>query len=237
MSQASGQPTSLDQQLDTLKRRLLREAMMVVEMLEQSLAALFELNTDIAHDIRRRDDRIDAEEVAIEQACYRLLTLTQPVAKDFRLIAFTLKVNADFERIADHAVSIAKITEALGKLNTDRTTARWPTALIELAERVPMACHELLRSVLDESADKSRQLIAEDRVLDRLDKQVFRECVELMDKQIIGSETGMLIHRLSRELERVGDLLVNVAEDVVFLATGEIVRHAAKKKRRQAEAG
>ena len=232
MPSPAGHPTTLAQQLDALQRRLHREAMMVVEMLEQSLAALFVLNLEIAHDIRVRDDRIDAEEVAIEQECYRLLTLTQPVASDFRQIAFTLKVNADFERVADHAVSIAKITEALGQNHP----GRWPTALVELAERVPMTCHELLRSMLDGSAEKATQIIQDDRIIDRLDKQVFRECVELMEKQILTAEAGLLIHRLSRELERVGDLMGNIAEDVVYLATGEIVRHSAKQKRRQAEA-
>jgi len=214
-----------EQRIGQLKRRLFREATTAIEMLERSLDALWRMDADLAAATRQRDDRVDSEEVEIEQQCYELMTLGQPVAGDFRSLAFVLKVNADLERVADHAVSIAKVVPCLD----GRSRARWPTALGELRERVPMMCHALMRAVLDEDADAARALVSSDKIIDRLDRRLFDEVAEMMrhDPELI--EDGMLLYRVSRELERVGDLMANIAEDVVYLVTGEIVRHAKRR--------
>jgi len=214
----------------SLKRRLFREATMAIDMLERALEALWAGDAASATAVRQRDDRIDLEEVAIEQQCYRLMTMEHPIARDFRVLAFILRVNADVERVADHAVSISKIVQRMD----GRPSPQWPTALRELGNRVPLMCHALLRAVMDEDLDEARRLVRADSVIDGLDAQIFEESKELMRKDADALDVGMYAYRIGRELERVGDLMAGIAEDVVYLVTGEIIRH--EKRRRKAGA-
>lgn len=222
---------SFDRRLVQLKRRLVREATLAIGMLEAALDALWRLDRDAARQVNRDDDRIDREEVAIEQECFNILALHHAFARDFRVLTFVLKVNNDIERVADHASSIAKIVTRI----KGEAVPRWPTALKELGERVPLMCHELMRAVLDEDVEGARALVAADKVIDRLDKQLFDEAIDMMGTEAGSRDSltnGMLIYRIGRELERVGDLMTNIAEDIIFLATGTIVRHEEKKRLR-----
>ncbi len=216
---------SFDSEVRSLKERLLREATLAIGMLEGALDALWKLDRTAAQTIRERDDRVDAEEVAIEESALRLLTLQAPVARDLRLLTFVLKVNADLERIADHAKGIAKVVKKF----PSGEPPKWPTALVELGQRVPMACHQLLRALLDEDADAARAVVANDQTIDTLHRQLFEETLDLMGTQPNSQATGLLVYRLGRELERIGDLLTNIAEDIIYLRTGQIVRHERKR--------
>lgn len=224
--------TQLERRMLSLQRRLVREATMATAMLERSLEALLNLDSAIEAEVRGRDDRIDAEEVAIEVECFSILTLEHPYARDFRMIAFVLKTNADVERVADHACSIAKLASRI------EGPIEWPMALRELAQRVPVACHKLLRAVVDQDVEAARELVRADKTIDRLDKRLYEEAVEMMGKEPTERmhRNGLYLYRAGRELERVGDLVANIAEDIVFLATGEIIRHTIKKNKPGREA-
>jgi phosphate transport system protein len=225
VSPASG---SFEHRVAFLKRRLIRETAQAIGMLETALDSLWTLDVDTAIEVTRHDDTIDTEEVAIEQECFSLLALHHAFARDFRTLAFILKVNADIERVADHACSIAKIVRRM------RPPVEWPTALRDLGERVPLMCHDLMRAVLDIDVEVARELVRSDKVIDNLDKRLFEEVQEMMSKLSFSEDAranALLIYRLGRELERVGDIMANIAEDVVYLATGEIVRHQKKRLR------
>jgi phosphate transport system protein len=215
--------------IPSVKQRLIHEATLVVGMLEAALNALWDLDTEAAGNVLASDERIDREEVEIEEACFRVMTLQAPVARDFRQLTFILKVNADMERVADHACSIGKITFKLA----DNPPPTWPTALTELGQRVPMTCHALLRAMLDEDPVAAKDIVLNDKTIDRLNRRLFDEVVEFMDTHPKSHATGLLLFRIGRELERVGDLMTNIAEDIVYLTTGEIIRH--EKKRLRAE--
>lgn len=224
---SGAQPFSFDRRVIQLKRRLVREATQAIGMLEAALDALWRLDRDAARQVTRDDDTIDREEVAIEQECFNILALHHAFARDFRVLTFILKANADIERVADHAASIAKVT---GKFRGDRPPV-WPTALRELGERVPLMCHALMRAVLDEDVEAAKALVRSDKTIDTLDKQLFDEAIDLMSSESSSRDqicNGMLIYRVGRELERVGDLMTNVGEDVVYLATGSIIRHSKR---------
>lgn len=217
-----------DRDLLTLRRRLTREAQTATSMLDAAIAALRALDPDAARAVRSIDDTVDAEEVAIEAECFRLLSLQQPVGEDFRRIAFCIKANQDVERIADHATSIAK---AAVRLHEAGASTAWPLALTDLMDRVPQTAHRLLRIVLDEDTAAARELIDSDEVIDRLDKQLFREVEDLIQRTPSRTTEGLLIYRVGRELERAADLLAAMAEDVVYLVEGTIVRHAKRLRR------
>lgn len=216
-----------ERELVQLRRRLLREGTLAIDMLERAIAALQNQDHEAVMSIRRTDDTIDNEEVEIEQEAYRLLITERPYASDFRLLAFILRSNATIERVADHANSIAKVTGLLNKVQAPPL----PASLLDLTERIPIMCHDLMRAVLDEDAERAREIVRGDKVMDALDKQVFRDLVDLIQKDPELAEAGMLMFRVSRELERVGDLMGDIAEDVVYLVTGEIVRHEKRRRK------
>lgn len=214
-----------------LKRRLVREATLAIGMLESALDALWTLDTAGAKLVRQEDDQVDREEVAIEQEGFEILALQHAFARDFRTITFVLKVNADIERVADHATGIAKIANRIAKKMPPGTVPQWPTALRDLGQRLPMQCHELLRAVLDEDAQAASRLVEADETIDQLDRRLFEEVIEMMKaegKTDSALAIGLHIARVGRELERVGDLMKNIAEDLIYLVTGKIVRHRDK---------
>jgi phosphate transport system protein len=220
-----------DRNLKQLKLRLIQEAGLAIDMLQGALDALWKLDVQAATEVRGRDDRIDREEVEIEAECIRLLALEHPFARDLRVITFILKVNSDLERVADHASSIAKVAGRIDASNPPK----WPTALQEMGQRVPVMCHTLLRAVLDEDAAIAAQVVAEDETIDMLEKRLFEETETLMRQEPSLLRNGLLIYRTGRELERVGDLMKNIAEDVIYLATGSIVRHEQKRAKFEAQ--
>lgn len=223
----SGQ-SELQVEIAAVKRRLVRQGTVAIGMLEAAIDALWALDAEVAQHVRDQDNAVDEEEVAIEAACYEVLALTHPVARDFRIVASILKVNHDVERVADHACSIAKSAIRLSKLCI---VPRYPMSLRDLAERVPATCHMLLRALMDEDTEIAQEIVAGDKLLDKLDGGVFTELTE----QIAGGNedeaaAGLLMYRVGRDLERVGDLMKNIAEDLVYLETGEIVRHRKRPK-------
>ena len=216
---------TLDRSIIALKRRLIEEATSAIGMLEAALDALWKLDEAAAREVRRRDDSIDREEVEIEQECIRMLALQQPFARDLRFITFILKVNADVERVADHACSVAKMAVKLAPYRG----IQWPTALSELGQRVPLLCHALLRAVLDEDAALAHRIVSEDETIDGLEKRLFEEVEEFMRSEPEQLRCGLLMYRVGRELERIGDLMKNIGEDIIFLDTWAIVRHGEKR--------
>jgi len=179
-------------------------------------------------EVKRIEKQIDIEEVRIEQECFRILALQTPFGADFRLITFSLKANSDIERLADHASSIAKISKRFKAESPD-----WPDSLREMGERVPVMCQELLRAVISADPQAAKEVVKRDKIIDQLDKQTFIELTQKIESNPTSASDYMLMYRISRELERVGDLLGNIAEDIIYLVTGDIVRHAPKKKKEQ----
>ena len=220
---ASG--TQLDQQLSSLRQRLIREASQATDLLTQSLDVLWNSDREGAKEVKKIEKLIDAEEVRIEQECFRILALQTPFGADFRLITFCLKVNSDIERLADHASSIAKMSK---KFHTE--SPDWPAALREMGERVPVMCQELLRAVISADIVAAKEVVERDKIIDQLDKQTFKDLALKIETTPARAADYMLMYRISRELERVGDLLGNIAEDIVYLVTGDIIRHTPKSK-------
>lgn len=229
---------SFQRQLVQLKRRLLAEARVATGMIEAALDAMWRLDLEACQTIRDRDREVDVEEVAIETECYRLLTMQRPFGHDFRFLNFCLRANGDIERIADHASSLAKITVLIHKELPAGGTPTWPVAMREMGERIPLVCQNLFRAVVDEDVNAALAIVAEDKRIDRLDKQLYDEVRAWMEAEPAMIGAALYCYRVGRELERVGDLVANMAEDVVYLATGEIIRHNKQRIRaaRAAEA-
>ncbi|MEO1007252.1 MAG: phosphate signaling complex protein PhoU [Planctomycetota bacterium] len=212
----------LPKQIVVLKRQLIHEASVAVSMIEQSVDALLRLDRPQAKAVRQQDEIVDRQEIEIEQACLNLLLMNQPVARDFRAVLFVMKVNTQIERVGDHATSIAKVANRIAKLGLE---PRWPTALIDLAHRVPACCHRTLRVVLDDDVDAARSIIAEDEIIDDLEKSLFGETIDLIRDDPDGDIAGLYIYRVGRELERTADVMAGICRDLIYRDTGENLRH------------
>jgi len=215
--------SSLPRQIVVLKRQLIREASYAVAMIEQALDALLRLDRPQAKAVRKQDDVIDRHELEIEQACLDLLLMQHPVASDFQNVFFVLRVNTQVERVGDHASSIAKCASRMAKAGLD---PRWPTSLVEMAHRVPACCHRTLRAVLDEDIVAAREIIAEDDVIDELEKTLFAETLELIRNEPNGDLVGLYVYRVGRELERTADVMAGICRDLIYRETGENLRHS-----------
>ncbi|MCB9847425.1 MAG: phosphate signaling complex protein PhoU [Phycisphaeraceae bacterium] len=221
-----GHVTPLQQALARVNQRLLGEADLAIQQVQDAIAALKSCDREAAQRVRRADDIVDREEVDIEEDCLKILALHKPVAIDLRRTTLILKVNEDLERIADHASGVAKAVSYLDK--ADKPV--WPPALIAMTEEIHPVIARAKRALTDESKGASRELIAGDRTLNKLAKKVFEQVEAGIAEDALSERAGLLAYRASRDLERIGDLCVDIAEDILYFRTGEIVRHTSKDK-------
>jgi phosphate transport system protein len=207
--------------LDDLRRRSLRMAAQVEDMLEESAEVVFHTDEALAQRIVARDEEIDAEEVGVETEVIRLLALYQPVGRDLRLLATILKVNSDLERVADCAVNIAERARHL-EVQELATRDGDLKQLFALTRRVLRAA---IQAYSTEDAAAARQVMREDNAIDALYGQIVRQAVATTSAVVPQLAAMLDLLSVAKNLERVADHATNIAEDVVFLTTGAIVRH------------
>ena len=212
----------MSRELDALKKQFLSLSAIVEEKVALAVQALLEKNAEQARQIVGSDSDVDELEVALEEECLKVLALHQPVATDLRFIVSILKINNDLERIADMAVNIA--SRAVD-LDTARSKVPAPYDVERMSSLVQQMLKMSLDSLVERNVNEALQTIRLDDEVDELHKENFtkvkdaiRQNPEQMDEQI-------LYLSLSRYLERIADLATNVAEDVVYLISGEIIRH------------
>jgi phosphate transport system protein len=212
---------AFDAELTRLRREFTAHATVCFEALERACEALRTRDTALARRVIEGDDRVDREEVHIEAEVVRLITLYHPVAHDMRLLVTFLKLNYDLERIADHAANVAWLARRIVLRG-----GQIPPHVLELADGVVRNARRVFQAFLDQDTVAAHVVVKGDEAVDALDKTVRRDVHDMLvrDGEV---DTALHLFRISRELERVGDHVANMAEDVIFLVTGEIVRHAA----------
>ncbi|MFS8636686.1 MAG: phosphate signaling complex protein PhoU [Gemmatimonadota bacterium] len=213
-----------EEELDKLKSLLVRMAGMAEEAVRLAVEALRERSAEKAERAIALDDEIDAMELAIDDHAIHLLALQQPLAKDLRFITMAMQIANDLERVGDHAVNIA---QDVGHL----IAAPIFPPLPEIDEMVRLAS-EMLRDALDSfvrsDSELARQVVLRDDRVDELNNNVFRILLTHMmeDPRKIGA--GMDLFLVARNLERIADLATNVAEDVVYVVEGRVIKHHAE---------
>jgi phosphate transport system protein len=210
---------ALELELAALRRQFTAYGTGCLVALERACEALSSRDSELARRVIEGDDDVDEAEVHIESACVRLMSLHQPVAHDLRLLVTILKMNYDFERIADHAANISWLA---GRIV--RRGGRIPQELLALAARVVAGSRSVFQAFLDQDLPLARSVVTGDAEVDRLDRTVRREVHDMLcaDGEV---SSALDSFRISRELERVGDHLSNIAEETIYLITGDIVRH------------
>lgn len=207
--------------LDLLRRRSLRMASAVEDMLDEACSAALQVDHALARRVIARDTEVDAEEVAIEAEVIRLITLFQPVASDMRLLTTVLKINSDLERVADCAVNIAQRAKHLDSTGLGGSAPD----LKAIAQGVQQMLHGALQAYASENADAARALLEQDAAIDAFYGQFIRKLAAEATRSPEMMSTHLDVLSIAKNLERIADHATNVAEDVIFLKTGEIVRH------------
>jgi phosphate transport system protein len=213
-------------ELEELKGKLIRLGRETMLQLDDAVTSLLSDNYSLAQKVIEEDSEIDHQEVQIEEECLKIIALYQPVSRDLRLIATILKVNNDLERIADHAVNVAQIT-----VNLHGTPIKnFPSHLAQMAQRVPEICQRGLKAFIDTNLEEAKNVCREDRDIDELEKFIYVETKKYREEGILQFDQAVQLHRFARELERISDLMTNIAEDTIYLITGKIVRHTPNIK-------
>lgn len=209
--------------LEELRRQSLRMASQVEDMLQEACEAVFEANAPLAVRVIERDREVDDTEVRVEAEVIRLLALYQPVGRDLRLLCTILKVNNELEGIADGAVNIAERARHALVQRLARDSR-------ELKEMVPLVRRALRNAVQAYGADDdgvAQRVIDNDSAIDALYAQIVRTVVATADRSVEGMAAHLDLMSIAKALERIADQAGTVAKEVIFLTTGEIVRHHA----------
>jgi phosphate transport system protein len=208
--------------MDRLKKSILSLSAIVEESVQKAVLAVENLDVELARKVMESDDQIDDLEVDLEEECLKILALHQPVANDLHFIIAVLKINNDLERIGDLAGNIAERTIALAD-EKERIVA--PTHFPAMVAGV----EEMLKKSLDALVNLDLRLAAQVcRMDDQIDK-LHAQTYSLVKQEVRShpDQLDSLLHYLtiSRHLERIADLATNLAEDVIYMIEGDIVRH------------
>lgn len=214
-------PADIDKELISLRRAILTMGSSVQSRVDQAFEAFLERDLEQARRIKKGDREIDEMEVDIEGECLRVLALCHPLARDLRFVLATIRIDNDLERIADHAKSIAKRVIDLDGLDP----VEIPPTIYTMAQTAREMLAESLRALADEDVELARRVRGSDQTVDDIQKSVFQWAQEQIPRDVDSTRTVIDVLSVIRAIERIADLATNIAEDVIFIAEGLVVRH------------
>jgi phosphate transport system protein len=215
--------THLTRDLGVLHRNLLSMCATVEELVHKAVDELSDPNIERAKELAKQDDEVDRFDVSIEEECLKILALHQPVATDLRRITTVLKISAELERVADISVHIAERACSL----VNQPGIEVPEKLKEMALRAVEMLHKAIDAYVGLDSQLARNIVESDNVVDELNREIIYELMETMQTHPELIEPAMSLFSATRHIERVADHATNIAEDVVYLVEGEIIRHRA----------
>lgn len=217
--QSSDEIRRISQKLDQQCRR-------VVDLLDACVDRLSRREGGPDAALARAEEEIDREEVVLEEECFRIVALHQPVGTDLRTLATVLRANGDLERAADHATNVLRM------LPTLPPEPHVPQAIHLLGRKVVEAMRLSCKALVVCDPVLAREVIAGDKLIDSLELATDKAARTLAVDHPELVDAAFRLSRVAHELERVADLAKNLAEDVLYLKTGDIVRHQNLEERR-----
>ena len=209
------------EELEALKQTLLAMGGLVEDQIRRVMKALLERDDVVAQEVIERDRQVNTYDVEVDEQCVSLLALHQPAAGDLRFITTAMKIVTDLERIGDQAVNIA---QRVLELNVEPQLKPY-IDLPRMAERAQRMVKESLDAFVARDTALARQVCGEDAEVDALKEQIFRELLTFMmeDPRTIPRAIRLIL--ISRFMERVADHATNIAEMVIYMVEGKMVRH------------
>ena len=214
----------LTRDLEQLHQHIMAMCAVVEEVVHRAVDELGRPDVNVSQEIVDRDDEVDRWDVRIEEECLKILALHQPVADNLRRVAAVMKIAWELERVADVAVNIAERAAGLA----GAPEVHVPEKLNHMAQ----VALDMLRLSLDafvaQDSRLARDVCGQDDIVDALNREIIDELLVMMKRSPDLVEPALQLFSASRHVERVADHATNIAEDVVYLVEGEIIRHRAE---------
>ena len=214
-------PKHFHRELQKLKKRILSLGAMVEERVYMATKSIENRDSDLAEKIIKSDYEIDEMEVDVEEECLKILALYQPVAVDLRFITAVIKINNDLERIADEAVNIARGVKYIAK----GKKLHFDFDFYSMAEKTEAMLKKSLDALVTLDVDLAFKVCILDDEVDKINAEVHRIVKDGIKDNPDHVESFINLLLISRHLERIADHATNIAEEVIYLIEGEIVRH------------
>jgi phosphate transport system protein len=208
-------------ELEKLKKKILSLGALVEERVYLAIKAIESRDPDLAKRIIRSDHEIDETEVEVEEECLKILALYQPVAIDLRFIVAVIKINNDLERIGDQAVNIAERIQSIAKY----PKISFHFDYTEMAEIAAAMLKQSLDALVNLDIDMAFRILTLDDAVDDIQGNAYSQIKQAMREHPEEMTYLINLYLISRHLERVADHATNIAEEVIYLIEGEIVRH------------
>ena len=205
-------------ELEEIRRKIIHIGEKANDVGRLAVGSFIESDLEKAQSAMKMDDKIDALEIEIDRASVRYITLRGPVSSDVRLIFVAIKASHDLERAGDEAHSIARRTRNI--LIRDGKVTK-PVAIEEMSRLAFDMMHDAITSFIDEDLELAQGIIKRDKEVDKLNKQNFKELYKEMDSVNGEASTQVETILISKSIERIADHAKNLAEDVIYLLTGE----------------
>jgi phosphate transport system protein len=218
-------PKHLQREVENLKKKILNLGARVETAVHDAISSIEERDAALAQKIIEDDIQIDDFEVEVEEECLKILALHQPVAIDLRFIVAILKINNDLERIGDLAVNIAERSAYLASQPPVRASFDFSN----MSKKTEAMLNKSLDALVNMSSELAHEVCADDDEVDGMNRRMYLEIQESIQKH--PEQMSSLIHLLSvsRHLERIADHATNIAEDVIYMIDGKIVRHQTEE--------
>ena len=223
--------TAFDRDLEALQASIIKMGGLVEDAILNGADALLARDTEKAEQVRRGDAAIDALEDVINEEAVRLMALRQPVSSDLRLVVSALKLAQSLERVGDYAKNIAKRTSVLAEM---RPISGGDATLRRMAREVQGMLKDTLDSFVRRDSALARDVVLRDQDVDQMYNALFREFLTYMMEDPRNITACMHLHFIAKNLERMGDLVTNMAEQVIYVTTGKRPEDARPKGDRTA---
>ncbi|MCP9438654.1 MAG: phosphate signaling complex protein PhoU [Nitrospira sp.] len=212
-----------DEELAELKAKLVRMAGLVEDQIDKALEALIKRDSEQASRVIERDHKVNALDVEIDEECIGLLALHQPAARDLRLVTTAMKISTELERISDLAENICERTIELNQEPQLKPYIDIP----RMGNIARVMVKESIDAFVKEDAALARKVLKDDDLVDDLMEQIFRELLSFMIENPHTISRAIRLSFVAKYLERIADHATNMAELVVYLVEGKIIRHTA----------
>jgi phosphate transport system protein len=221
MSERAHTSKEFEHELRSLRERLLAMGARCEEQISRAMRALAERDDKVAEEVLRRDDDIDRDEIDIDEMAQTILATRQPVASDLRFLTMSLKFVTDLERIGDLAANIAKRALELNRMAQLKPYVDLP----RMADLVQRNLRDVLDSFVTRDEDKAANAIEADEQIDQLNATLFAELIAYVATDPATVTRVIPLTSVARYLERIGDHVKNLAEEVVYMVRGRDIRH------------
>ncbi|HEY5674375.1 MAG TPA: phosphate signaling complex protein PhoU [Malonomonas sp.] len=215
-----------DQEYIQLKTMLASMCQITTSMLQDAANALVLRDSALADSVIERDDQVDALDTSIDEHCLKMLALYEPKAFDLRVVVTALRIIVDLERVGDHCTSIAKEVKQLNQSAPVKPYIDLP----KMANEATSMIQDAITAFFKKDIAAAKAIIRRDDLVDQLDKKITQELLGFIneDKSISRNIISLLF--ITRSIERIADYATNIAEMIIFMATGEIVKHRPTDK-------